>query len=165
MPRSDDEATTDVAIAAALATGRDEDWLVLWEAVDALAEETTFATWAGGDVVQTTIVDGEERHVFRMPYPRYAEQVSRVEAQLGALGLFVPFDWPGWDGVRRYRADPAALADAPVGDAVRLLTAIHRSKRFCDGSIDGALRSGLMQAALTRLRDWYDHERTADPAR
>jgi hypothetical protein len=164
MPGSDNEAAIDAAIAVALAAGRDDDWLALWEAVDALAEETTFATWAGGDVIDTMTIDGEERAVIQMPYPRYTEPVGRVGAQLGALGLFVPFDWPGWDGVRRYQDDPAALADAPVGDAVRLLVAIHRSERFCDGGIDGALRSGVMQAALARLRDRYLHERTADPA-
>jgi hypothetical protein len=102
-----------VAIAAALATGRDEDWLVLWEAVDALAEETTFATWAGGDVVQTTIVDGEKRHVFQMPYPRYAERVSRVEAQLGALRLFAPFDWPGWTACTATEETPSRWPTRP----------------------------------------------------
>jgi hypothetical protein len=31
-------------------------------------------------------------------------------------------------------------------------------------TLDGALRSGLMQAALAGIHDWYDHERTPDPA-
>jgi hypothetical protein len=58
--------------------------------------------------------------------------------------------------VRRYQADPDALADAPVTDAVRLLTAIQRAERFSDGAIEGALERGVMQAALARLRRWYD---------
>jgi hypothetical protein len=44
-----------------------------------------------------------------------------------------------WKGVLRYRDYPAALATAPVGDAVRLLTAIQRAERFGDGNIEGAL--------------------------
>ena len=53
-----------------------------------------------------------------------------------------PFDWMNWEGVLRYRENPAALATAPVGDAVRLLTAIQRAERFGDGNIEGALESG-----------------------
>lgn len=160
-PYAPDDSAVDAAIAVALSQGRDEDWAALWEAVDALNRETTFATWAGGDVVGTTTVDGEERPVIQMSYPQYAEPVDRVRAQLGALGLFVPFAWPSWDGVRRYQDDPGPLAQAPVTDAVRLLTAIHRSERFSDGSIDSALTSGVIQGALARLRHWYDDERTA----
>ncbi len=160
MPSSDRDATVDEAIAAALAQGSDEDWQALWDAVDTLAGETTFATWVGGEATGTAIVDGVERPAIQMPYPMYSEPVTRVQVQLGVLGLFVPFNWPAWDGVRRYQDDPAAMAGAPVGDAVRLLTAIHRSERFGDGSIEGALETGVLQAALDRLRRWYDDERT-----
>ena len=150
-----DEAPVDAAIAAALARASTEDWESLWDAVDALADETTFATWARPDIVGTTVIDGEERPVYQMPYPLYAASVERIRECLGALGLIVPFDWMNWDGLNRYRDDPAALASAPVADAVRLVTAIQRSERFGDGNIEGALISGVMQAALARLRSWY----------
>lgn len=127
-------------IRAALARGGDDDWWVLWGAVDEVAGLTTFANWEG-------------------PYPVYAPAVERVRRQLGVLGLYVPFAWPDWEGLARYRDDPGALADAPVTDAVRLLTAIQRSERFGDGSIEGALRSGVMLAALARLRRWHATER------
>jgi hypothetical protein len=156
MAEEADDAAVDEQIVAALARGTEADWWALWEAVDALAGETRFATWAGGEVVRTTVVDGVERPVHQMPYPIYSEPVERVRSLLGALGLHVPFDWMSWEGVRRYQADPDALADAPVTDAVRLLTAIQRAERFSDGAIEGALERGVMQAALARLRRWYD---------
>ncbi len=161
MPH-DDDALVEAEIAEALARGRDEDWEALWDAVDVLSEETSFATWAGGDIVGTTTVDGEERPVRQMPYPVYVASVEHVRERLGVLGLVVPFDWMSWDGVLRYREDPEALATAPVGDAVRLLTAIQRAERFGDGNIEGALESGLMQSALARLRRWYDGNHPAD---
>jgi hypothetical protein len=150
----DDDAEIDARIGAALARSRDEDWQALWDAVEVLDEETTFATWAGGDVVGTTIVDGVERPVHQMPYPVYAESVEEVRARLGGLGLMVPFDWMNWDGVDRYTRDPGALTTAPVSDSVRILTAIQRAERFGDGNIEGALESGVMQTALARLRRW-----------
>ena len=146
----------EASIAAALARARDEDWESLWDAVDALADETAFATWTEADIVGTTVVDGEERPVHQMPYPVYAASVERLRECIGALGLMVPFDWMNWDGLIRYRGDPAALASAPVEDAVRLLTAIQRSERFGDGNIEGALDSGVIQPALARLRSWYE---------
>lgn len=161
VPQSD-EALVEAEIAAALARGRDEYWKALWDAVDVLAAVTIFATWTGGDIVGTTTVDREERPVHRMPYPVYSKSVEKVRERLGALGLMVPFDWMNWEGVLRYCENPAALATAPIGDAVRLLTAIQRAERFGDGNIEGALKSGLMQSALARLRRWYDENPPAD---
>ena len=135
----------DAEIRGALARGGDGDWRELWAAVDEVAGLTIYADW--------------ERPAGQVPFPVYVPAVDRVRRQLGVLGLYVPFAWPDWEGVVRYRDDPAALADAPVTDAVRLLTAIQRSERFSDGSIEGALESGVMPAALARLRRWYDHER------
>lgn len=157
MAAAGDDGMIGQAITAALADGRQEDWDALWHAVDALAGETTFASWSGGHSVGS-----EDRSVMmQMPFPGYVASVNAIGDRLGALGLIVGFDWPNWDGMRRYQADPDALDAAPVGDAVRLLTGIQRGERFCDGNIEGALTSGVMQAALGRLRRWYDEQSRA----
>jgi hypothetical protein len=39
-----------------------------------------------------------------------------------------------------------------------MLVAVQRSERFVDGSIEGALESGLIQTALARLLRWYTEE-------
>ncbi len=162
MPQ-DDDASIDAEIITALRRGRPEAWAALWEAVDELDGETTFATWAGGEAVRTTMVDGEEQPVYQMPYPLYSEPVQRVLACLGGVGLIVPFDWMGWKDLPRYRDHPSDLATAPVTDAVRILIAIQRSERFVDGSIEGALESKLMQTAFARIRRWCE-ENPPDPA-
>lgn len=145
-------------ITEALRSGSAEDWDALRAAAEALLGETEFAVWAGGDVVRTMTVRGEERPVTHMPYPVYAETVLTVFERLGALGLVVPFDWVHWEDLPRYRDHPSALETAPVSDAVRILVAIQRSERFTDGSIEGALEKGLVQAALARLIRWYTEE-------
>lgn len=155
MSNDDDRTELDAQIDAILARADDKAWAALWEAFETLGGETTFATWAGGNVVAATNVNGENRPVHAMPYPVYADSVERVRDALGRLGLFVPFDWTHWEGLVRYRDDPASLATAPVADAVRTLTAIQRSERFSEGSIQGALERGVLQAAVTRLRRWH----------
>ena len=61
--------------------------------------------------------------------------------------------WPQWAGIERYRAG-TGMDSAPVEDAVRMVTAVIRSERFGDGSIEGALRDGTLQAAVRRTLTW-----------
>ena len=102
-------------------------------------------------MVDTIEVDGVEKPVEHVPYPVYMLEVDRLRAAIGGCGLIVPFDWMAWDGLQRYHVS-GDLTDAPVADVVRLLVAIVRSERFGDGNLEGALKSGLLQAAVTRLR-------------
>ena len=85
--------------------------------------------------------------------------VSRVVQALSDMGAIVPFDWSSWDGAQRYR-EPASLDAAPVGDAVRFVTAVVRSDRFNEGAINARIADGTFPAALRRLRRWYETERT-----
>ena len=112
----------------------------------------------GGQQVDTTFVDGVERPVFHVPYAVYTDATERVLDAYRALGIIVPFAWPEWEGITRYRG-PTALDNAPVADAVRMMTAIIRSERYSEGSIGGSLEDGTMFAALRRLRRWHEDER------
>jgi hypothetical protein len=144
----DDDA--DQPFLDALETVTDDEWVALWRALDAIAAESEYATWAGGE----TRTDAEGRTVTTMPYPVYHPAVDALRDAIGGARLVVPYDWPDWADLSRYRDDPAALADAPVADAVRMVVAIVRSERFSDGSLEGALTSGLLQTALGRIRGW-----------
>jgi hypothetical protein len=69
-------------------------------------------------------------------------------AAVGAGGWVIPgFDWRSWmetpEG-RSLRDDPDAVAGATPEQLERLLTAIVRSDRFVEGSIEGAFQSGLL---------------------
>jgi Family of unknown function (DUF6508) len=146
---------TDEEIEARLRAAPAEAWAELWAAVDALAGEEQHLRWGGGEPVGTTVVDGEERPVIQMPYAIYGEATERVLRAIGRAGLIVPFDWPDWEGVRTYRGS-SALDDAPVADAVRMVTAIVRAERFSDGTIGATIDDGTLLAALRRLRRWRD---------
>lgn len=148
------EDTPDEVFVAALEAVAPQQWAALWEAVDAVAAEAEHATWAGGEVVRTTIVDGVERPVRQMPYPVYSEAVERLRSLVGELGLVVVFDWMHWDGTKRHSGGEG-LAEAPAADAVRMITAVFRAERFADGAIDGKLTDGTLPAAFARLRRWH----------
>lgn len=142
----------------ALEAVADDDWRALWRALDDVAGRTEHATWAGGE----TRTEADGRRVTTWPYPVYHATVEALRSAIGGAGLVVPYAWPDWEDLPRYRDDPAALAEAPVADAVRMVVAILRAERFTDGAIEGALGSGLLQSALARIRRWAaEHDRPA----
>lgn len=149
------EPSDDGPFHTAIAAVTDEQATELRRALDG---ETSFAEWAGGDVIGTTSVGGEDKPVIQVPYPEYTPAVERLRRAIGASGLVVPYDWMRWDGLDRYQ-EPADLADAPAVDAARLIVAIVRSERFSDGSILSALQRGLLQAALRRVLAAQGEER------
>jgi hypothetical protein len=126
----------------------------LWKTVDELTDESDHPTWAGGKQDGTSVL--------HMPYVTYGDAVNQVVGGLHDLDLIVPFNWPEWDGRARSPAG-RGLADAPVADAVRMITEIVRADRFSEGSIAATLEDGTLPAALNRLRRWYDEAGGTEP--
>jgi hypothetical protein len=61
--------------------------------------------------------------------------------------IVVGFDWRTWLGTpegRALRDEPDAIASATPEQIAWLVTAIVRSDRFVEGSIEGAFDSGLL---------------------
>ncbi len=153
----DEHDLPDGDIEAGLRAAPVDAWAALWAALDDLERENEHMTWGGGQQVDTTVVDGVERPVTQMPYGLYSGATQRVVQALYEVGAVVPFNWPDWGGVEKYRG-PTALDVAPVADAVRMATAIVRADRFSEGTIGATLEDGTFPAALRRLRRWHDEE-------
>ena len=60
-------------------------------------------------------------------------------------------------------ADPGALADAGPASLCRLITALVRSERFNEGSLEGAHESGLLARLLDRVADVVARRAGQDP--
>jgi len=141
---------TDAEIVERLRDATPETWDALWRAADEVEHLAAPARWDGGQTV------GGVTHV---PYPVYEPAVDRLMAALAKVtGGIVVFGWMDWEGIARYRT-PDAVHDAPIADMPRLVTAIVRSERFSEGSIEGAVQSGLVAAIVERLRGWHEHGR------
>jgi hypothetical protein len=100
--------------------------------------------WAGGERQP----DG----TITMPYSELTAEGRELVAALPVE----PFAWPAWletDEGQRLSQDPAAVAQASAEQLVKLTTAIVRSERFGDGSIEGAFESGLLTAIARRAAD------------
>ncbi len=88
-------------------------------------------------------VDG----VYHMGYFVFGPTAEAFRAAVGRGGwIVIGFDWRTWlagDG-RTFREDPQSVATASADQLAMLLTAIIRSDRFVEGSIEGAFESGLL---------------------
>jgi hypothetical protein len=82
-------------------------------------------------------------------YPAYAPVVNAFISWVYRRGLVVSFTWSSWSEGRELR--PEDMAGRPVADAVRMLTAVVRNDRFCEGALAGSMQTGLVQACLLRI--------------
>ncbi len=94
--------------------------------------------------------------VQEMPYYIFSQPAKDFLAAVGRAGLVTPFDWGAWLATpegKSLKEDRAAVTRADIGQLSRLLTAIIRSDRFCEGSIAGAFESGLLTAIVRRIAE------------
>jgi hypothetical protein len=148
------EDLSDRQILAGMAAGSPDLWARLFAAADALRSDPEPSAMV--PAVQQS--DGS----YSFPYPRYSDTVEEIVQLLYDLNIVVPFDWDAWyqDGGRIPSPDEVARGSA--AEAARLVTAIVRAERFSEGTLANALADGTLEAALARLRRWYDEERRAN---
>ena len=89
-----------------------------------------------------------------LPYFESGPACDAFRAAVGRGGwLIVGFDWPTWartDEAQALWKDPAALAAATPDQLARFLTALIRSERFSEGTLDEAFESGLLARIARR---------------
>lgn len=90
--------------------------------------------------------------VIQMGYYTLSPEADQFLREIGSAGLISPFDWPSWLGSPRGQElrEPDAVADATPAELAMLLTAIVRSERISEGSLEGAFESGLLVAVARR---------------
>lgn len=125
---------------------------------DALKGAKSSAAEAAGALVwSATSGVGSSADPLVLAYPVYDTAIDDLVDALLAVNAQPSFDWMSWDGTRRYRGG-AGLADAPVADAMRLVTVIVRGERFCDGTIANAIEDGSLVAAAERISAALDED-------
>lgn len=128
-----------------LAEGEDpERWAIEW-AVSFIPRLASlghkFGGWRGG--------------AGQFPRVDYSPIVQEFVEGLYHRRLMVQFDWSRWNRGRRLAKKPAGIEQASAPDCQKLITAIVRNDRFCEGALLSALEHGLIQACLQRLAGLY----------
>jgi hypothetical protein len=104
---------------------------------------------------------GSAKETFVLGHPDYHPAVHEFMEACYSTGLVKPFDWGAWaKQARRYMSDPALVRSARLGTCIRLMTAHLRAERFCNGHLEGVLRSGHVTAILRKLKLDGKHQKT-----
>jgi hypothetical protein len=79
--------------------------------------------------------------------------IDRFQDIVYKMPIMVPFNWSKWDEGRKIASDPHFnfnTTDIPT--KCKLITALVRNDRFCDGVLVNAFESGLILKLLISIR-------------
>jgi len=69
------------------------------------------------------------------------------------IPVVISFDWAGWDEGRLMTEPDFDLNTVDVVAKCKLITALVRNDRFCEGALESALESGLILRILTSIQN------------
>ena len=107
--------------------------------------------------IETTSVFGELKveekdGVIQLPYWRPAPVVSQFLEVVYTIPIIINFDWLSWDEGRKIARDKDFDFDTiDLPTKCKLITAIVRNDRFCDGALVSAFESGLILKILKSI--------------
>jgi hypothetical protein len=115
-----------------------QDWQPLLDMIPEIESTSEFREWSGMYSYPAPIVD----HFLKVVY---------------AIPIIVDFDWASWDEGREKGRDPEFDFDSvDLLTKCKLITAIVRNDRFCEGALASAFESGLILKVLKSIQKTVD---------
>lgn len=125
---------------------RHQDWQPLLELIPEIENTSSFGQWSGGEK------DGEG--AIRFPYCVPGPIVSQFVEIVYAIPIIISFDWGSWDEGRKIASDENFDFDTTdLLTKCKLITAIVRNDRFCEGALVSAFESGLILKILKSIEN------------
>ena len=119
-----------------------QDWQPLIELIPKVESTSKFGEWASAE-------KNEEENIL-FPYCIEAPIVSQFLHIVYRLPIIISFDWGAWEtGKTSYDDFDLDTLDLPA--KCKLITAIVRSDRFCEGTLVSAFESGLILRILKSI--------------
>jgi hypothetical protein len=115
-----------------------QDWQPLFDLIPEIESTTKFSESFGMYSAPAPIVDQFLEIVYSIP-------------------IIVDFDWPSWDEGREMGRDPGFDFDSvDLLSKCKLITAVVRNDRFCEGALASAFESGLILKVLKSIQKTVD---------
>jgi hypothetical protein len=120
------------------------DWRPLQDLIPEIETTSVFGEWPGGDK--------NAQGVFTLPYCAPAPVVSRFLKAVYGIPIIIDFDWISWDEGRKIARDHDFDFDTvDLQTKCKLITAIVRNDRFCEGALVSAFDTGLILRILKSI--------------
>ena len=121
-----------------------QDWQPLIELIPKVESTSKFGEWASAE-------KNEEVNIL-FPYCIEAPIVSQFLHIVYRLPIIISFDWGAWEEGREIASNDDFDHDTlDLPTKCKLITAIVRNNRFCDGALVSAFESGLILRILKSI--------------
>ena len=120
------------------------DWHPLLSLIPDIENTSKFGSWAGGDK--------DERGYIQLPYSVPEPIVLQFLDIVYSIPIIIGFDWGAWDEGRNMAHDENFDFDnINLPTKCKLITAVVRNDRFCEGALVSAFDSGLVLRILKSI--------------
>jgi hypothetical protein len=119
------------------------DWHPLLKLIPEIENAPTFSTWSGGKKNQ--------ENVFVIPHFVPDFIVSEFLKVVYDIPIIINFDWAEWDEGREIANENFDFDSVDLVTKCKLITAIVRNDRFCEGALASAFESGLILKILKSM--------------
>lgn len=102
------------------------------------------------------MVDGEKNEdgIFKIPYWIESSLVSHFHQIVYNITIIIDFNWPSWNEGRKIVSDKNFNFDSiDIPTKCKIITAIVRNDRFCEGALVSAFESGLILKILKSIEN------------
>ncbi len=124
-----------------------------WEPLLALIPEIEKTEIFGEEVGPEQVEPG----VFTFPYWEEGDVVSKFFEIVYSMPIIIKFEWSSWDEGRRIANDLNFDYDTiDIPTKCKLITAIVRNDRFCEGALVSAFESGFILKILKAIKKQVD---------
>ncbi|HOT90863.1 MAG TPA: DUF6508 domain-containing protein [Anaerolineae bacterium] len=121
-----------------------EDWQPLLALIPEIENTSKFGEWKGGKKDP----DGS----ITMPWCETAPIVQKFLDAVYFIPVIISFDWGSWEEGRRIASNVDFDFDTlDIVTKCKLITAIVRNDRFCEGALVSAFESGLILKILKSI--------------
>ena len=122
------------------------DWKSLLDLIPEIERTHDFGEMKGGEK--------NEEGIIIMPYWVESSIVSRFHQLVYDLPIVINFDWGSWNEGRKIVNDKNFNFDSiDILTKCKIITAIVRNDRFCDGALVSAFESGLILKILKSIEN------------
>lgn len=121
-----------------------QNWKPLIELIPKVESTSKFGEWAGGE-------KGEKKPI---QFPNCIEKpiVSQFLDIVYRIPIIISFDWGAWEEGREIVSNDEFDFDTlGIPAKCKLITAIVRNDRYCDGALVSAFESGLILRVLKSI--------------
>ncbi|MCX6359364.1 MAG: DUF6508 domain-containing protein [Armatimonadetes bacterium] len=144
--------------AAAIRAYTLEDWQPLFALIPAIEAAMVSDAWDGGGASQDDTPD----------LAMYTQEplVSQFITIVNDIPIMIGFDWARWDAGRAMVAGgPFDYDSVDLVTKCKLISAIVRNDRFCDGALASSFASGIMYKIIRSIEDEVRGRGGAQPTR